>query len=441
MAPPLGHPPNDDGMLTRSIRNNLLIAALVSLLLIVGVGGWAALSEISGAVVARGTVVVESEVKQVQHREGGIVRRILVEEGDEIAAGDLLVQLDDMAARTNHSIIINQLAELKARRARLMAEREGKDIIAFPPRPEGESPEKLAQIELSQTHLMEARSESLSKRKEQLRDQIHQFEEQIGGLEARLTAKREELDLLDEEFASLATLFEKQLVTRDRMAALKRDRTRLNGEHSELSSEIASHREAISERRMQSLQIDEESRAEILRELQDVTSEVAELELQRVKVEDELNRLQVRAPRAGYVHQLAFHTIGAVVPPGETIMQIVPRDDLLVIDAEVAPSDIDQLYLGQEAMIRFPGLDNRTTPRLAARVERIAADQTLDEATNVAFYKIRLRIPKEELAKLDGQTLVPGMPVETFVTTGSRTVLAYLTKPIVDQIAHAMKES
>ena len=256
MSLSLGHPPSDDGMLTRSIRNNLLIAALVSLVLIVGVGGWAALSEISGAVVARGTVVVESEVKQVQHREGGIVRRILVAEGDEIAAGDLLVQLDDMAARTNHSIIVNQLAELKARRARLLAEREGTDLIAFPPRPQSESPEKLAEIELSQTHLMKARRESLAKRKEQLRDQIHQFEEQIGGLQARLAAKRDELDLLDEEFASLTTLFEKQLVTRDRMAALKRDRTRINGEHSELSSEIASHREAISERQMQILQID-----------------------------------------------------------------------------------------------------------------------------------------------------------------------------------------
>ena len=426
--------------LTSSIRSHLSLAATIVGILVLGIGGWAAFTEIAGAVIARGTLVVESEVKQVQHREGGIVREILVQEGDAVSAGDLLIRLDDTKARANHSIIISQLVELKARRARLEAERDGEEQIKFPARPDGVALEKVAETELRQALLMRARIGGRTKQKEQLEDQIQQLEAQISGLEAQVTAQVDELDLLDDELAGVKTLFKKKLVTKNRISSLQRDRTRMVGQKSELMSEIAGLKETISERRMQILQIDEESRADILQELQDVVSKVAELEQQKVTVEDELDRLEIRSPRAGFVHQLAVHTIGGVIPAGETIMDIVPREDQLVVDAQVAPSDIDQVYQNQEALIRFPGLDHRTTPRLSARVQRIAADESVDPGTGAHFYIIRLKIPKDELAKLGGQVLVSGMPVEAFVTTANRTILAYLMKPVTDQIAHAMKE-
>lgn len=435
------HPPKRETGLTRSIRMHVYGAAFVVFVLVVGGGGWALFTEISGAVIAMGTIVVESEVKHVQHREGGIVREILVKEGAAVAAGDLLVHLDDTMARTNYSIIFGQLGELRARRARLKAERDGGEVIKFSPRLEGEDAEKRAEIESSQALLMQARQGSLSKRKAQLNDQVLQLEKQISGMQARQAAKKGEIDILDDQLAGVRPLLEKKLVTKSRVTQLERDRTRIDGEHSELHSQMAGLQETISERQMQILQIDEEHRAEILQELQDVTSKVSELELQKVTVEDELNRLQIRAPKAGYIHQLSVHTIGGVIPAGETVLQIVPREDLLVVDAKVAPSDIDQLYVDQEALIRFPGLDHRTTPRLAARVQRIGADQTSDRTSDTQFYEVRLNIPLEELAKLRGQKLVPGMPVEAFVTTANRTVLAYLMKPIVDQIAHAMREN
>jgi membrane fusion protein, type I secretion system len=434
------HSPPGDTALARSIRVHMITAAAIVAALVVVGGGWTATTEISGAVIAPGSIVVASEVKHVQHREGGIVGAILVDDGDEVAAGDLLVRLDDSSVRTKQSIIVNQLAELKLRQARLVAEREGKDQIAFPARPDDKDPRDLAEIELRQALLLRARQSSLEKRKQQLDEQISQFEEQISGMEAQRKAKEDELGLLEEELAGVGKLYEKQLVTLNRLSSLKRDRTGLEGERGELISRIAGLKEAISERRLQIIQIDEDSRADVLQDLEDTGSQIAELALQKIAADDDLDRLQIRAPCAGFVHELAVHTIGGVIHPGDTIMKIVPEDDQLVIEAAVSPADIDQVYSDQSAMIRFPGLDQRTTPRLDARVERIAADLTVDEASRTQFYNVRLTIPKEQLAKLDGQRLVPGMPVEAFIATGDRTVLAYLTKPITDQIAHALKE-
>ncbi len=287
---------------------------------------------------------------------------------------------------------------------------------------------------------MRARSGSLSKRKQQLEEQVAQLEKQMQGLDSQQSAKKAQVDLVEGELSGVQTLFDKKLVTQDRVTALKRDKAALEGEQNDALSQIAGLQEAIGERHTQIRQIEEESRADILQDLQDVSSRIAELELQKIAVADDLSRLQIRAPRSGYVNQLAVHTIGGVVHPGETILEIVPRGDQLVIEAEVAPSDIDQLSPDQDAIIRFPGLDRRTTPRLAARVQTIAADVTLDQASHTQFYSVRLKIPQEELAKLNGQKLVPGMPVEAFITTTSRTVLSYLMKPIADQVAHALRE-
>lgn len=426
------------GGILHSIRRHMVIASSAIALLSVGVGGWAVFTEISGAVVAPGSIVVESAIKSVQHREGGIVHKILVKDGDAVDAGDLLVVLDDTAARSKHAIVANELLDLNARAARLVAERDGDASIRLASDDESDASGDLL---TSQKLLLHARKGSMKQRKLQLEDQITQLEKQIGGLDAQQNAKQDEIALLDEELSGLNTLLEKQLVTKTRVTTLEREKTRLTGEHGELLQQIAGLREAISERRMQMLQLDADNQTEVLRELQDVRARLAELKEEKVALEDQLDRLEIRAPRAGYVHELAAHTIGGVIRQGETIMQIVPREDLLVVEARVDPADVDQLHRQQNAWIRFPGLDHRTTPQLAARVARIAADQTWDDVLKTRYYKVRLTIGEEELEKLQGQELIPGMPVEAFMATGSRTVLAYLTKPIVDQITYAWRET
>ncbi|MBW8637823.1 HlyD family type I secretion periplasmic adaptor subunit [Hoeflea sp. WL0058] len=432
-----------NGGILRSIRWHMAIASFAIALLTVGIGGWAVFTKISGAVVAPGSIVVESAIKSVQHREGGIVHKILVNDGDAVEAGDPLIVLDDTAARSKHAIIANELQDLNARAARLVAERDGDASIRFPSDAEDNASLEASASDIltSQKLLLHARNGSMKQRKLQLEDQITQLEKQIGGLDAQQQAKQDEIALLDEELAGLNTLLEKQLVTKTRVTTLEREKTRLTGEHGELLQQIAGLREAISERRMQMLQLDADNQTEVLRELQDVRARMAELKEEKVALEDQLDRLEIRAPRAGYIHELAAHTIGGVIRQGETIMQIVPREDLLVVEARVDPADVDQLHRAQEAWIRFPGLDHRTTPQLAAQVARIAADQTWDDVLKTSYYKVRLTIGEEELEKLNGQELIPGMPVEAFMATGSRTVLAYLTKPIVDQITHAWRET
>lgn len=423
-----------DASLRKSIRKHILISSVIAIAITAGIGGWSAVAQISGAIVSSGTVVVETNTKQVQHREGGIVKDIRVQNGDIVQAGDLLLRLDDTVTRANLSVITKQLRELTAQEARLVAERDDLEEISF-----DDSVEK-GNIELGQAQLMTARRESVAGRKNQLEEQIRQFDKQIEGLTAQLQAKTTEIDLVDEELADLSDLLTKNLVSKSRVTSLRRERARLQGEFGEFLSQIARSEQAISERRVQILQIGDSYRAEVLEQLQNVRSEIARLQEQRIAAEDELTRVDIRAPQTGYVHQLAVHTIGGVVAPGETVMVIVPQEDKLIIETQVRPVDIDQLATGQKASVRFPSFDQRTTPELDAELLTVSADLIVDERSGASFYTARLIIPEDELEKLDGKVLVPGMPVEAFMKTGERTVLSYLVKPVVDQIAHAMRE-
>lgn len=425
-----------DEELSKTVRKHLFFSLFVTIFVVVGIGGWATFTEISGAVVSSGTVVVESNIKQVQHREGGIVRQINVKDGDLVESGDLLLSLDDTVTRANLAVITKQLRELTAQELRLEAERDELRAISWPE----ERIEGLGDIERGQQLLLEARQNSKEGRKNQLEEQIRQFNKQSEGLEAQVTAKDSEIALIKEELADLDGLLNKQLVSKSRVSALRREQARLSGEYGDLIAQIARTKEAISERQIQILQIEESYRAEVLEQLQEARSRIAQLEEQKIAAEDELTRVDIVAPRNGYVHQLSVHTIGGVVAPGETVMQIVPREDQLIIEAQVQPVDIDQLAPGQEARIRFPSFDQRTTPELNARLLTVAADLTQDERTGLSYYTAKLVIDDDELEKLGSQTLVPGMPVETFLQTGERTVLSYLVKPVTDQIAHAMRE-
>lgn len=427
---------NADDMLRKTVRNHLLFALFIAIFVVGGIGGWATFTEISGAVVSSGTVVVETNIKQVQHREGGIVRDIKVKNGDVVEAGELLISLDDTVTRANLAVITKQLTELNAQEQRLEAERDDIRTIEWPDAAQRE----LTDIERGQQLLLQARQNSKDGRKNQLEEQIRQFNKQILGLEAQVTAKVSEIELINEELSDLDGLLNKQLVSKSRVTSLRREKARLEGEYGDLIAQIARTNEAISERRIQILQIEESYRAEVLEQLQEVRSRIAQLEEQKIAAEDELTRVDILAPQNGYIHQLSVHTIGGVVAPGETVMQIVPREDQLIVEAQVRPVDIDQMAPGQRARVRFPSFDQRTTPELNAELLTVSADLTQDERTGTSYYVARLVIDEDELEKLGTQTLVPGMPVETFLTTGDRTVLSYLVKPITDQVAHALRE-
>jgi membrane fusion protein, type I secretion system len=429
-------PGDADDMLRKTVRNHLLFALIVAVAVVGGIGSWATFTEISGAVVSSGTIVVESNIKQVQHREGGIVRDIRVKDGDEVEAGDLLISLDDTVTRANLAVITKQLRELTAQELRLEAERDDQTTIVWLE----DRRDDLGDIERGQQMLLEARQNSKEGRKNQLEEQIRQFNKQSQGLQAQVTAKDSEIELIEEELDDLSGLLNKQLVSKSRVTGLRREKARLAGEYGDLIAQIARTKEAISERRIQILQIEESYRAEVLEQLQEVRSRIAQLEEQKIAAVDELQRVDILAPKRGYVHQLSVHTIGGVIAPGETVMQLVPREDQLIVEAQVRPVDIDQMAPGQNARVRFPSFDQRTTPELNAKLLTVSPDLSEDERTGMTYYVARLSIDDTELKKLGSQKLVPGMPVETFLKTGDRTVLSYLVKPVTDQIAHALRE-
>ena len=433
--------PDPGADVATSLRRHLLAAGVVVLLLVGGLGAWAGLSEISSAVVANGVVVVESNVKRVQHREGGIVREIKARDGDLVAAGDLLLRLDDTVTRASLAIVSTQLDELHAQAARLVAELDAAADISFPEALTRRAGEPAIRAAISgQQALLKARRASLKGRKAQLREQIGQFEKQVEGLKVQQVSKEEEIELTARELGDLETLFDNALIPASRIYALRRDRARLVGERGGFIAQIAQTKEAISERRTQILQIEEDLRAEVLQQLQDTRSRIAQLTERENAAMDELRRVDIRAPRSGYVHQLAVHTVGGVIGPGETAMLIVPREDLLVIEARIEPTDVDRLSRDQPVVVRFPNFNQQTTPELEARVISVSADLEVDRATGLSYYTARLALGDGEKEKLGGKAIVPGMPVEAFIVAGDRTVLSYLLKPLADQITHAFRE-
>ncbi len=427
--------------MTKAIRRYLLVGALVIVLLAGGLGGWAALARISSAVVASGVVVVESTIKQVQHREGGIVGEILVKNGDRVKAGDLLVRLDDTLVKANLGIVSQDLYERKARRARLEAERDGADEITFPKDVLAHTNNaEIARAVEGQKTLFAARRTTLKGQVDQLRERIVQLREQVQGLEAQKDSKAAESKLIEEELGGLDELFKKGHVPITRIIALKRDATRLKGEAGALVSQIAVNKGKMSETELQILQLRRDFQEKLLRELEDVQSEIASLEEKRIAAEDQLRRIDIRAPISGLVHELAVHTVGGVIQGGQTLLHLVPEGDTLVIEARLSPNDIDQVEPGQSAVVTFPAFNRRTTPQLNAEVVTVSPDLSRDEKTGAAYFTARLKLKDGEAARLGDKNLLPGMPAEVFIATGDRTVISYLVKPLADQVRRTFRE-
>ena len=425
----------------RSIRRHTTVGLSAALLLVVGCGGWAVVTELSGAVVAPGTVVVDSHVKKVQHPTGGVVGEILARDGDQVRVGDVVIRLDETVAKANLAMVVKSLDELAARQARLEAERDGLPEIVFPSAITSRRAEPdLVSLLSGEKRLFETRREARAGQKSQLKERVAQLQEQIDGTNLQAAAKADEIKLIQDELTGVQELWRKNLVPITRLTALKREETRLRGERGQLISTVAQAKGRISETALQILQIDQDLRSEVSKELREVQAKVAELVERKVAAEDQLKRIDIRAPQDGVVHQSIVHTVGGVINAGEALMLVMPVADDLSIEVKVSPQDIDQLQPGQDTMLRLAAFNQRTTPELKGRVSLIAADLVTDQRTGVQHYPVRIAFAEGERERLGAAKLLPGMPVESFIQTGYRTVFSYLTKPLSDHLAKAFRE-
>jgi HlyD family secretion protein len=415
------------------------LAALA--LLFGGLGVWAATTQIAGAVIAPGLVVVETNVKKVQHPTGGVVGELLVRNGSDVEEGELLLRLDETVTRANLQVLTQQLDELLIQEARLKSERDGRQMIDLPSALEGRHAEPaLAEILHGEQSLLQSRTQSISRQREQLAERSRQYGKEADGIAAQIRAKRSEITLITDELDGLADLEAKQLVTTTKIAALKREKARLQGELGQYEAAAAQSAGRKAETAIQLARLDQDLMTEIVKELREVQSKIAELRERRVAADDELRRVEIRAPQSGKVHQLAVFTKGAVIDAGEPIMLIVPGNDRLLIEARVSPRDIDQLFVGQMATLRFDAFDRQTTPEMTGSVVGLSPDLSRDTLTGDHYFTARIQLSQEELDKLSPNRLQPGIPVDVQIKTRDRTALSYLVKPLTDQITKAFRE-
>ena len=425
----------------RSMRRQILGGIAVIGLLGGGVGGWASTTSLAGAVIAPGQIVVDSNVKKVQHPTGGIVGEIRVKDGSHVKEGDLLMKLDETVTRANLAVLTTQIDELEARQARLGAERDGFNAIQFPATLTARAiVPGVAAAMAGERGLFEARRTAIGGQKAQLTEKLAQLRNQIRGLEAQIASKQAQSVLIKKELGGVEQLFKQQLVPLQRLTVLQREAARLEGEEGLYISTIAKTKGQITETELQIISLDDTMRKEVATELREAQGKIGELTERKVAAEDQLKRVDIRAPQSGIVHQMTAHTVGGVVTPAEPIMLIVPQADELVVEAKVSPQDIDQVRVSQRVKLRFTALHQATTPELTAQVSRVAADLSKDQQTGATYYIARVTLPPSELAKLGGKDLLPGMPVEAYIQTGDRTALSYLFKPLENQIARAFRE-
>ncbi|MGH6765008.1 MAG: HlyD family type I secretion periplasmic adaptor subunit [Bradyrhizobium sp.] len=435
---------SDDSLKSRAgrsfeheLRTGLRILILVTLL----AGGWLVFMPLAGAVAVPGNLVVRSNVKAIQHPTGGVVAEIKVHNGMRVAAGDLLVRLDATQTQANLQMVSKQLDELRARIARLVAERDGLDRPHIPSELKARSTEDAVRALLaSEDSLFKARLNARTSQKDLLQGRVAQLTEEISGLEAQVASKAKQLELIAGEMTGIQDLYDKRLVPLTRLTTLQRETARIEGERGQLTSAIAETKSKIGEAQLQIVRLDQDFRTDVVKELGETQGKEAELAERAVAARDQLDRIEIRAPTSGVINQLSVHTIGGVIRAGDTIMEIVPDTDDLQIEARLQPNDIDQVRTGQKAFVRFSAFNQRLTPQLIGAVSYVSADTSHDQQTNAPYFTVRIALTEDELRRLGGLQLVPGMPAEVFMQTGNRTMMSYLLKPITDQLHRAFIE-
>ncbi|HXZ22448.1 MAG TPA: HlyD family type I secretion periplasmic adaptor subunit [Pseudolabrys sp.] len=423
--------------LTHGFEDELKMGLRLLFVGVVIVGGWATLVPLSGAVVVPGTLVVESDVKKIQHPTGGVVADIPVRDGMHVHTGDLLLRLDETQLRANYQVLMQQLDQIRVRRARLVAERDGLDEPQTPPEiGSRSSDDAVRRLWTSEVTLFNSRAAARRNAKELLRGHVGQLEEQISGLDAQVKSKAAQRDLISGELEGVDSLYQKGLVPLTRKTSLQREAARLDGDRGQAAAAIAEAKSKISEAELQAVRVDQDFRTEVMKDLREAQDKEAELVEKSVAAQDLLRRVDLRAPTDGIVHQLSIHTVGGVIGPGEVAMEIVPESDELQIEAKLPPKDIDHVHAGQQTYVRFSAFNQRNTPQLEGIVSYVSADLSRDRQanTNSAYYTVRVTLPGRERRRLGDLQLISGMPAEVFLQTGSRTMMSYLLKPITDQL-------
>ena len=422
--------------------HSYVVAGLISsLLLIGGVGAWAALAEISGAVLGVGVVGVKGQIKTVQHLDGGIVQQINVENGTRVQVGDVLISLDPTELKASLAITGNRLLESYLERDRLVAERDDLPDPVFTKEVHALNiPESVVGAVLqSQNNLFQARKSTRVGEIGQLDKRVRKLKEEITGYRNVQMARSEQLELINEELDGLKVLYEKGLVAKPRVMSLRREAVSLEGQIAELGASMASARSQVAETELQKLQVTRIFYEKVLADLKEVSVQLNELLEQKHAQEKQLERVDIRAPVSGVVHDLKIHTVGGVISPAAPLLEIIPVEENLIIETQITPDGVDQVYPGQDVFVNFPALHQKTSPELSGQVIGISGNRLINELTGMPYYMVLVEIPEKE-KRLLGIELLPGMPADVFIQTQERSVLSYLLKPLTNQINKAFRE-
>lgn len=434
-------PETNDAPLKRSLQRHFFIVAALSVSLVAGLGGWAATTELSSAVIAPGRVVIEGNAKDIQHLAGGIVSEILVKDGNEVAAGDVLLRLDPTLAKANLSIVESALARLYARRARLVAEINQSGTISIP-----ESllaflePASRDMIIASEKGILESGTNAREGSRKQLQTRKQQLWDESRGLSSQITAVEQQAELINDETARSAALYEKRIITLQRFNLLKRQKADLQGQLGQLAAQKAQIEGRAVEIDLQILQLERDHTTQVAENLTSAEASIVEYEERRAAALDQLRRLEIASPVQGRVHQISINNVGAVVQPGAILMRVVPDRQEFEVEVRLTPKDIDQIHLDQNADIRFTAFNLSVTPDIPGKVFFVGPDLQIDARTNEPYYAVKLRIDAVKAAALNGKGLYPGMPAEVFIKIADRNVASYFTKPLSDRFSKAFRE-
>ncbi len=423
------------------IRGPLLTALSVVLLFFGGLGTWAALAPLESAAIAPGQVTVAGHRKTIQHFEGGIIDQLKVREGDLVEQSQVIITLDKTQTRARLDLLQGQFNTLLSSEARLTAERDQSDRLEFPPtlRDASADPD-VDRLLRGETALFNARRTATASRVDILHKRIEQLQNEIASLNAQVVSSATQLSLIHEERKAVATLVDKGVMAKPRLLELKRAAARLLGEKDQNKGLIARAKQRIGETELQILDLYHQRMNEVVSDLRDVQARLVDVAERLKAARDVLSRTEIRAPQAGVVVGLSVHTRGGVISPGQDLLDIVPRDDTLVVEAHINPIDIDVVHPGLRAQVRLTAFKQRTTPLLEGTLIRVSADSFSDEQTGQSYYLARVTISAEEKAKLNGAELYPGMPAEVIIVTGKQTVIEYILAPLENSFRRAFRE-
>lgn len=425
-----------------SASKHMLIGLITLVVLVGGFGYWAVTARITGAVITSGQIEVDRNRQVVQHPDGGVVEEILVDEGDAVAAGDLLIRLDATVLRSELAVVEGQLFEIMARRGRLEAERDDvKSLVYDPVLLESDNPD-VPDLIAGQNRLFQARLESRDRSVEQLTQQRAQIASQLAGIQAQQAALATQRQLIAEELTDQQTLLDRGLAQASRVLALQREEANLMGSAGELTAQAAQAAERMTEIDIQILSLSSTRREEAITQLRDLQYNELELSERRRTLTRQLDRLDIRAPVSGIVYGLQVFAPQSVIRPADPVLYLIPQDRPLVIATQVEVIDVDQIFLGQEVTLRFSAFDQRRSPELKGKVTLVSADAFENENSGQSFYRAEVQLDEGEIERLpNDMTLIPGMPVEAFVRTADRTPMNYLLKPLSDYFVKAFRES